>query len=64
MDFPILLIKIMFIFDKHVDISRKNPEILSIDEHYFHDSNYDSLKKNILHSIPSIKETKKMNYYL
>ena len=36
--------KVMSIFDKHVQISRKKlPEVLSIDEHYFPDSSYDSL---------------------
>ena len=32
------------LFDKHVDINRKAlPEVLSIDEHYFPESDYDSL---------------------
>lgn len=36
--------KVQRIFDNHVDIKRKTlPEILSIDEHYFPESNYDSL---------------------
>ena len=36
--------KVQRIFDSHVDIKRKAlPEILSIDEHYFPESNYDSL---------------------
>ena len=39
----------MHIFDKHVDIKRKVlPEILSIDEHYFPNSNQDSLYMCIL----------------
>ena len=36
--------KVQRIFDKHVDIKRKIlPTVLSIDEHYFRESNYDSL---------------------
>ena len=36
--------KVQRIFDKHVDIKRKPlPEVLSIDEHYFPESSYDSL---------------------
>ncbi len=36
--------KVMRIFDQCVDIKRKPlPEVLSIDEHYFPESNYDSL---------------------
>ena len=36
--------KVQRIFDHHVNIVRKNlPEVLSIDEHYFPESSYDSL---------------------
>ena len=36
--------KVLRIFDKHVQIERKTlPEVLSIDEHYFPESSYDSL---------------------
>lgn len=36
--------KVQRIFDKHVSIKRKTlPAVLSIDEHYFPESNYDSL---------------------
>lgn len=35
--------KVQRLFDNHVDIKRKQlPEVLSIDEHYFPNSNYDS----------------------
>lgn len=36
--------RVLRIFDKHVDIPRKSlPEVLSMDEHYFPESDYDSL---------------------
>lgn len=36
--------KVQRLFDKHVNIPRKHlPKVLSIDEHYFPESNYDSL---------------------
>jgi len=41
--------KVIRIFDTHVDIKRKPlPEVLSIDEHYFKESSYDSLYMCIL----------------
>lgn len=41
--------KVQRIFDNHVDIKRKQlPEVLSIDEHYFPESSYDSLYMCIL----------------
>lgn len=41
--------KVQRIFDNHVDIKRKSlPEVLSIDEHYFPESSYDSLYMCIL----------------
>lgn len=42
--YNISVTKVIQIFDKHVDIKRKPlPEVLSIDEHFFPQSNYDSL---------------------
>ena len=61
------------IFDKHVNIARKTmPEVLSIDEHYFPNSDYDSLYcvllmdfKNgeIIDVLPSRKKINVTNYF-
>lgn len=64
---------VMRIFDKHVNIARKPlPEVLSMDEHYFPNSNYDSLycvllmdfrTGEIIDVLPSRKKLNVTNYF-
>ena len=65
--------QVIRIFDKHVNIPRKSlPEVLSIDEHYFPESDYDSLyccllmdfiTGEIVDILPDRKKSYLINYF-
>lgn len=72
-NFDLSVTKVIRIFDKHVNIPRKHlPRILSIDEHYFPESDYDSLyccllmdfqSGEIIDILPDRRKNYLLNYF-